>query len=519
MSVIFDAHYGIFDDTTINPGDDYITNTLIWQGYDNGGTPDGQIVYGGNSAGKNLTLTSTFDGTKGNIYLGTALNSVYDEVNSKLGIGTNDPYGVITAVVKEDAYVNTGFGDYLNVGIMTTGVFAKSTIGSGTSDPRIAAFSTFTTSWDHSDPDHDDGSGTNYGFDGTMRVGGSVIHKSIDGNFELYISTNLDGGFDWGDGTAYKTLSAGGNFLLGIVPDFNGTVHGDLASAEFGLMITSSDATFETDANLISVSIKPPDYIDGGTVNCGVYGIKIGNQGNSNWETSYGIFIDTQSDSTTSSYAVYSQGGINYFGGNVGIGDDVAPTKLLSVVSDSDPSIMISNSASRTIGNQERLLFGVDDAQNIHAIIFAENTGGVNGAAALGFYTYDGTTGDERMRIDSVGNIGIGITDPTANLHIAAGNTSQAPLKIDSGTPISGTPQKGAIENDGTALIYTDDTNTKQTVLAGNGGGTANNRTITFPTKGYGPNSTPLAILADPDQWLIVNIGGTAYNIPAYLPI
>jgi len=184
MSVIYDAHYGIFDDTTINPGDDYITNTLIWQGYDNGGTPDGQIVYGGNSAGKNLTLTSTFDGTKGNIYLGTALNSVYDEVNDRLGIGTN------------------------------------------------------------------------------------------------------------------------------------------------------------------------------------------------------------------------------------------APTKLLSVVSDSIPSIMISNSASRAIGNQERLLFGIDDIQNIHAIIFAENTGGMNGASALGFYTFDGTTGNERMRIDSAGNVGIGTTSPLAKLDL-----------------------------------------------------------------------------------------------------
>jgi len=263
-------------------------------------------------------------------------------------------------------------------------------------------------------------------------------------------------------------------------------------------------------------------------VSCGILpvyedtdrGIKIGNQGNSNWATSYGIFIDTQSDSTTSSYAVYSQGGINYFGGNVGIGDDVAPTKLLSVVSDSDPSIMISNSASRTIGNQERLLFGIDDAQNIHAIIFAENTGGVNGASAMGFYTFDGTTGDERMRIDSVGNIGIGITDPTANLHIAAGNTSQAPLKIDSGMLISGTPQIGAIENNGTSLFYTDDSHIKQCLVAGNDGASAPSTgpTLGSPNHYWGTAVSGAIYLGDPDSWVAVTINGTPMLFPAYLP-
>lgn len=49
----------------------------------------GQIAYGGNAPGEDLTLGSTNDATKGNINLGS--DSTYDEVNDRLGLNTLTP--------------------------------------------------------------------------------------------------------------------------------------------------------------------------------------------------------------------------------------------------------------------------------------------------------------------------------------------------------------------------------------------------------------------------------------------
>lgn len=51
------------------------------------GRSGGQTVYGSTVASENLVLHSTSHATKGKIYLGA--NSVYDEVNDRLGIGTS----------------------------------------------------------------------------------------------------------------------------------------------------------------------------------------------------------------------------------------------------------------------------------------------------------------------------------------------------------------------------------------------------------------------------------------------
>ena len=53
------------------------------------GRAGGQTVYGDTASGGNLTLGSTAHATKGKILFGT---SAYDEVNNRLGIGTNAPY-------------------------------------------------------------------------------------------------------------------------------------------------------------------------------------------------------------------------------------------------------------------------------------------------------------------------------------------------------------------------------------------------------------------------------------------
>lgn len=51
------------------------------------GISGGQTAIGGTGAGENLTLSSTSNATKGNIYLGSSTGLNYDQVNTRLGIG------------------------------------------------------------------------------------------------------------------------------------------------------------------------------------------------------------------------------------------------------------------------------------------------------------------------------------------------------------------------------------------------------------------------------------------------
>jgi len=68
------------------------------------GVSGGQTLKGGTGSGENLTLNSTAHATKGKIYFGA--NSAYDEVNSRLGIGTAAPTASMH-IYKESGTVET----------------------------------------------------------------------------------------------------------------------------------------------------------------------------------------------------------------------------------------------------------------------------------------------------------------------------------------------------------------------------------------------------------------------------
>jgi hypothetical protein len=61
------------------------------------------------------------------------------------------------------------------------------------------------------------------------------------------------------------------------------------------------------------------------------------------------------------------------------------------------------------------------------------------------------------------GNVGIGITSPTAYLHLKAGTATAntAPIKIDPGV-VNTTPVSGCIESDGTHLYWVDSGGTRR---------------------------------------------------------
>jgi len=116
--------------------------------------------------------------------------------------------------------------------------------------------------------------------------------------------------------------------------------------------------------------------------------------------------------------------------------------------------------------------YGIDLAQNGVAQFGLTNLGGIYLGSSYSNLLNNNSLPAGTMVISNKIGIGLGLVGgtnsapvvPTASLHIAgsAGGTSgTAPLKINSGTLLT-TPEPGVIENDGTALYYTDNTSARQ---------------------------------------------------------
>lgn len=73
-----------------------------------------------------------------------------------------------------------------------------------------------------------------------------------------------------------------------------------------------------------------------------------------------------------------------------------------------------------------------------------------------------------RLVVRSTGNVGIGLDNPQAKLHLTAGSASanSAPFKFSSGTSLT-TPEAGAMEYDGSSLYFTPSASKRQRMFMG----------------------------------------------------
>lgn len=93
---------------------------------------------------------------------------------------------------------------------------------------------------------------------------------------------------------------------------------------------------------------------------------------------------------------------------------------------------------------------------------------------AIGNGTGTGASRSTALMILKNGNTGIGLTAPTAFLHVKAGTSSVAALKLSSGTLLT-SPESGTIEYDGSNLYYTDGTSTRRTIATATASGSYTN--------------------------------------------
>lgn len=141
--------------------------------------------------------------------------------------------------------------------------------------------------------------------------------------------------------------------------------------------------------------------------------------------------------------------GNSYFaanGGNVGIGVAVPGTKLSVVSASSGVQLTMSDSSTTATGKVARLgalhyttteepvgVFALSAQSASSDLYIGGGSGVLNAATSIGFYTAANTTtttGTERMRIDSSGNVGIGVASGGAKLDISGGSSSAAAINV-----------------------------------------------------------------------------------------
>jgi len=134
-------------------------------------------------------------------------------------------------------------------------------------------------------------------------------------------------------------------------------------------------------------------------------------------------------------------------------------------------ALNLVNSRAAALGNGTALNFNNANIYTPTGRIEVVQDGASTTDSSMRFYTYTGGI-NERMRINYLGNVGIGTTSPTAYLHLKAGTAtaSTAPLKFTSGTNLT-TAEAGAMEYNGTQLFFSP--STTRNILAQVSGATA----------------------------------------------
>ncbi len=160
---------------------------------------------------------------------------------------------------------------------------------------------------------------------------------------------------------------------------------------------------------------------DGTAINTGIlnnYGVYIdnGTTTTAGVTTKYGLYIASQTGSDTN-FNIYSAGttGVNYFGGNVGIGT-TAPGANLEVYSATVPELRVKT--AKTDGTGLPGLAFWNGNNQIGKILS-------NDSSNLMSFQTGSTT---KMVIDNGGNVGIGTTTPSKMLHLSSTGTSSIGL-------------------------------------------------------------------------------------------
>lgn len=317
------------------------------------GVTGGQTVVGGTASGDSLRLSSTSNSTKGKILFGT---SVYNEVNNRLGLGTNNPQRQLDL---------TG-----SIALPTT---------TGTDGAIYLANARFLHAY------------TSNGVDPSVAGSNTFLGKS-SGNFTMS-GTSFSG--------ALYNTGIGSSALTALSSGVNNTSVG-----------ASSSRAISAGQNNVAVG-------------------------------SSALYAAT---TASENVAIGTFSMLNGTGSN----NVAAGSNSLSNVIGSNNTGIGYNSAINLSSGQFNIILGA----NVNVPV---NTGSAQlniGNVLYGTGLYSSASNSSTPTTS--GKIGIGLTTPTAVLHLKAGTTSAntAPLKFSIGSNLT-TPEDGAMEYNGAHLYLT----------------------------------------------------------------
>ncbi len=296
-----------------------------------------------------------------------------------------------------------------------------------------------------------------------------------------------DVGFNAATGGQF-TISAGGAGNINFNASANGITIGANSASSRKLTVTNTTLS-NTDTMLVNAS---------GTAAAGnaktALNVQTSGANATSTQTTYGIQSSNVSTGTSSTniagYFTASGGTNNYAlivpsgGGNVGIGTITpAVTDAIAIVGTNSGRISITVQNTNSAGNasfyfqNDRGSFasyggllhsGSTNAATFFGVSAVDKTFLISdGASSLGLGVGTlvsqpltlGTNNLARVTILGAGNIGIGLTVPTAYMHFKAGTATAgtAPIKLTTASAVlNTTAEAGAIETNGTHLFWTD---------------------------------------------------------------
>jgi hypothetical protein len=146
-------------------------------------------------------------------------------------------------------------------------------------------------------------------------IDGIVTHRGQGGSSIIGVHAEARAGAtnNYPNNGNYNPIIVGGNFQGRMMAPFAGTNYGELVGVHAKVQHGAGAGRV---GKMVAIQAGIPVFTTGGTVDGPVYGVRVANQGSTNWGTSYGLYIDSQSGSSLP-YAIYIAGGNSFFGGNV----------------------------------------------------------------------------------------------------------------------------------------------------------------------------------------------------------